>query len=292
MSDKALVSADSSPIGRIIPSATARIGIVVTLTLLLIGFVSVVWTPYPVTGTAVGVQLMDPTLSHPFGTDPRGRDILSLTMKGLLTSYVVAGIAVAIGLLVGVPLGLAAAAYGGWVDRIIGQVRDTAAAIPALVLAAILATNAGPGAVVGMAALGFAAIPVFARVARDSVRPLLARDDVGAARLAGFSPWEAATRHVFPAMAPLIVTQSLSVLGFAVLAEAALSYAGLTAQPDSISLGLLLREAQSFLMFEPHLILPGIAAVLAAAALHLAADGVRKSVDADLRAGERDDALA
>jgi peptide/nickel transport system permease protein len=282
-----------TPIGQIIPTMAARIGVIVTLILLLIGFTSLVWTPYVVTGPTVGMQLMEPGLAHPFGTDAQGRDVLSLTMKGLLTSYVVAGIAIAIGLLFGVPLGLAAAAFGGWADRIVMRVSDLTAAIPALVLAAILATNAGPGAVVGMAAIGFAAIPVFARATRDGARPLFARDDVSAARLAGFGAWDAATRHILPAVTPLILAQTLSALGFAILAEAALSYAGLGAQPDGMSLGLMMRDAQSYLLFEPHLVLaPGIVAILAAAALHLAADGVRSVVGPELRAGERDDALA
>jgi len=291
MSEETAIAPGLKQLGQIIPSARARVGIIVTLTLLLIGFLSLVWTPYGV-GSTVGSQLMDPSLPHPFGTDAQGRDVLSLTMKGLLTSYVVAGIAAAIGLLFGVPLGLAAAAFGGWPDRIVTHVSDLTAAIPALAVAAILATNTGPGAVVGMAAIGFAAIPVFARATREGARPLFARDDVNAARLAGFDAWDAATRHIFPAVSPLLLAQTLSALGFAIVGEAALSYAGLGAQPDGMSLGLMLRDAQSFLLFEPHLILaPGISAILAAAALHLAADGVRGGVSPELRAGERDDAL-
>ena len=76
---------------------------------LLLGFVSIVWTPYPVTALDVGSAMQDPSGGHWLGTDELGRDVLSLVMKGTLTSFIVAAIAVAIGGLVGVPLGLAAA---------------------------------------------------------------------------------------------------------------------------------------------------------------------------------------
>ena len=89
-----------------------RIGAIASLLFLLIGFVSIIWTPYPIEVISISNAMQDPSPAHWFGTDHLGRDMVSLVMKGTLTSFVVAAIAVAIGALIGVTLGLAAAAWG------------------------------------------------------------------------------------------------------------------------------------------------------------------------------------
>src|ERR1041384_4064717 len=90
-----------------------RIGAIASLVFLLIGFVSILWTPYPIETLSISNAMQDPSPAHWFGTDHLGRDMVSLVMKGTLTSFVVAAIAVAIGALIGIPLGLAAASWGG-----------------------------------------------------------------------------------------------------------------------------------------------------------------------------------
>ena len=95
-----------------------RIGAVASLLFLLIGFVSIIWTPYPIENVVIGSAMQDPSPAHWLGTDHLGRDMVSLVMKGTLTSFIVAAIAVAIGALIGIPLGLAAAA---WAARASGR---------------------------------------------------------------------------------------------------------------------------------------------------------------------------
>jgi peptide/nickel transport system permease protein len=100
-------------------------------------------------------------------------------------------------------------------------------------------------------------------------------------------------RHAFPDLSRTILALTLAMLGFAILGEASLSFAGLGAQPDGMSLGLMLLKAQGTLLFAPWLVLaPGLAATVAAGALHLAADGLRRDIEPTLRAMEHDDALA
>src|SRR5690606_23518681 len=104
---------------------------------------------------------------------------------------------------------------------------------------------------------------------------------------------DAAARHVLPALLPFLAAQVATQLGFAVLAEAALSYVGLGTQPGGASLGLMLRDAQGALLFEPLAALaPGLVLALAAAALHLVGDGLRRDLDPALEQVEGDDALA
>ena len=80
-----------------------RIGAIASLVFLLIGFVSILWTPYPIETVSISNAMQDPSPAHWLGTDHLGRDMISLVMKGTLTSFVVAAIAVAIGALIGVP---------------------------------------------------------------------------------------------------------------------------------------------------------------------------------------------
>lgn len=276
-----------------LPGAGLRVGVIATLVLLLIGFASLVWTPHPVDGADVTAQLLDPSLTHVLGTDAQGRDVLSLVMKGMLTSYVVAGIGVALGGLVGAPLGLVAAWRGGSIGWSVERFSDFLGVVPALATAALIGALAGPGVVNVMVAIGLATMPLFARTTKAAAELLLQRDYVAAGRLAGLGEWDAAGRHVFPDLMPMVIGQTLMLFGFAVIAEAALSFVGLGAVADGISLGLMLREAQGSIAFEPLLMLaPGLAVALIAVSLQLAGDGLRRTADERLGMAERDDALA
>jgi peptide/nickel transport system permease protein len=270
-----------------------RLSLIATLLLLLAAFVSLVWTPHPVDRSDVAAQLLDPGAAYLLGTDAQGRDVLSLLMKGMLTSYVVAAIGVAVGLFVGVPLGVLAALRGGHAARAVRYFGEGLASLPALAVAALLAVLAGAGAASAMVAIGLTAIPHFARLTQAAAGTLLGSDYFAAARLSGMSLWEAANRHVVPDLRTLLLSRAATALGFAILAEAALSYAGLAAQPGAISLGLMLREAQSYLLFEPVLTLaPGIAVVLMALLLQIAGDRLARTLDPRLAELEADHGAA
>ena len=150
-----------------------RVAVALALVLLLLGFASMVWTPYPVTSLDVGSAMQDPSGAHWLGTDQLGRDVLSLIMKGLLTSFVVAAVAVAVGALLGLPLGLAAAYWGTPGRLTLDGVDLYLTAAPAVVFAVLFALLLGPSAATVMLAAG--AVPVFL-LARKSLPtlPLLA----------------------------------------------------------------------------------------------------------------------
>lgn len=261
-----------------------RIGAIASLLLLLIGFVSIVWTPYPIETISIGNAMQDPSPAHWLGTDHLGRDMLSLVMKGTLTSFVVAAIAVAIGTLIGVPLGLAAAAWGGPAEWAILRVNDFLFAFPALIIAMLITTVFGPGAINAMIAVGIFNIPVFARVARAGALSLKTLDYIAAARLAGMGPLEIARRHILPNIASLIIVQATIQLALGILAEAGLSYVGLGTQPPATSLGLMLKDAQTYALLKPSLaLIPGITIILIVIALNLAGDGLRDQLDPRLR---------
>lgn len=261
-----------------------RIGAVASLLLLLIGFLSIAWVPYGVESINVGAAMQDPSGAHWLGTDHLGRDLISMVMKGMLTSFVVAAVAVAIGALIGLPLGAAAGVWGGAGDWAILRVNDFLLAFPALIIAILIAAVFGASAVNIMIAVGIFNVPFFAHVAREGVLNFKSLNYVDAARLAGMSTADIARRHILPGMAGLIIAQTVTQLAVGVLAEASLSYVGLGVQSPATSLGLMLRDAQTYALLKPTLaLIPGLTIVLIVVALNLTADGLRAELDPGLR---------
>jgi peptide/nickel transport system permease protein len=261
-----------------------RIGAIASLVLLLVAFISLAWVPYPIESINVGAALQDPSGAHWLGTDHLGRDLISMAMKGMLTSFVVAAVAVAIGAIVGLPLGFAAATWGGGADWAILRVNEFLLVFPALIIAILITAVFGPSAVNVMVAVGVFNIPFFARAARDGVLSYNSLNYVDAARLAGMGSADIARRHILPAIAGLILVQAVSQLAVGILAEASLSYVGLGAQPPATSLGLMLRDAQAYALLKPALaIVPGLLLVLIVIALNLTGDGLRQQLDPSLR---------
>jgi peptide/nickel transport system permease protein len=260
------------------------IGLAATLIFAAMGLLSLVWTPYPITDIAIARRFATPGAEHLLGADQLGRDMLSLIMSGTLTSFTVAVMAIIIGVGIGVPLGLAAAIYGGPVEWVVLRFSDLAFAFPSVVIAILIATLMGPGAGNAVIAIGIFNMPVFAQVARGGALAISTLDFVAAARLAGLSRPMIALRHLLPNIASLIIVQGTIQLSLGILAEAGLSYIGLGTQPPATSLGLMLRDAQSLFLIHPWLSLaPGIAIVVIVIALNIAGDGLRDALDPRLK---------
>jgi peptide/nickel transport system permease protein len=255
-----------------------------SLVLVLAALLSLVWTPYPIGTINVANRLAGPSPAHWLGTDPFGRDILSLLLKGAANSILVAVVAVGIGILLGVPLGALASATGGWLDELVMRLSDFAFAFPALLTAVMITALWGPGAVNAIIAIGIFNIPVFARLTRGGALSLWQRDFVLAARLAGKGGVRITTGHILPNLAPLVIVQATIQFALAILAEAGLSYLGLGAQPPNPSWGKMLNEAQTFMFLAPQLaIYPGLCIVLSVLGLNLLGDGLRDLLDPKLR---------
>lgn len=250
----------------------------------LLGLVSLWWTPYPIEQIAIARRFAVPSAAHWLGTDHLGRDMLSLVMSGTLTSFLVAALGVLIGVGIGVPMGLAAVAWGGPVEWLVLRLSDLTFAFPAVIVAILIATLAGPGESNAIIAIGVFNIPVFARVARGGALSIATQDFVAAAQLAGLGPAAIALRHLLPNIMSLLIVQGTIQLSLGILAEAGLSYIGLGTQPPATSLGLMLRDSQSLFLIHPWLsIVPGLVIVLIVIALNIAGDGLRDAMDPRLK---------
>jgi peptide/nickel transport system permease protein len=224
--------------------------------------------------------LAGPDLSHPFGSDQLGRDVLSRVLFALRTSLGVAIGSVALAMLVGVPLGLLAGYRGGWADSLIMRPLDLLLSLPALLLAVSLIAILGEGSIVAGVAIAIIYLPIIARVVRSSTLVVRERSFVTAARARGASPLAVMRRHVLPnAIGPALV-QATVLMGFAIQVEAALAFLGLGAQPPTPSLGLMLLDGYQVLQQAPWVdIFPGLAIALAVVAFLLIGDGLRRVYD-------------
>ncbi len=263
------------------------LGVLFTSLFVLGALLSFLWTPYDHTVLDIANKLQAPNAAHPFGTDQLGRDILSMIMVGARTSIAVAVVAVGIGMGLGVPLGLTAAAWrGGWPDEIIMRGNDLIFAFPSLLIAIMITAVFGPSAVNAIIAIGIFNIPVFARVTRGAALSLWTRDYILAARVAGKGAGRISVEHILPNVANLLIVQGTIQFSLGILAEAALSYVGLGAQPPTPSWGRMLAESQTLFILAPHITLfPGFAIVLTVLGLNLAGDGLRDLLDPKLRRG-------
>jgi peptide/nickel transport system permease protein len=260
------------------------IGGVLSGAVVLVAFLSVVWTPYSPTAMDILHKLATPSLAHPLGTDPFGRDVLSMLMTGAANTLGVSVIAVVIGAGIGVPLGSLAAARGGWVDDLVMRTTDLAFAFPALLTAVMITALAGPGAVNAMIAIGIFNIPVFTRVARGASRVVWERDFITAARAIGKTNLSIVARDVLPNVAAVLLVQITIQFALAIIADAGLSYVGLGTQPPHPSWGKMLNDAQTFIYRAPLLaVFPGAAITLAVLGLNLLGDGMRDLLDPRLR---------
>ncbi len=261
-------------------SGTRRAGLIVgagiTCSFVGIAMIAEFWTPYDPAVLSIIDRLQAPNLHHWLGTDQLGRDVLSMIMAGAKNSVGVALLSVIIGGVIGVPLGLLAAARRGAIDELIMRGNDLVFAFPSLLLAILITAVFGPGAVNAIIAIGIFNIPVFARVARGGALQLWTRDYTLAARVAGKGSMRISFEHVLPNLVGLLAVQGTIQFSLGVIAEAGLSYVGLGAQPPTPSWGRMLNEAQTLTALAPTLALfPGLAVLLFVLGLNLLGDGLR-----------------
>ncbi len=256
------------------------LGFVLSFVVVAMALVSLVWTPYNPNRMNPRDRLQGPSISHPLGTDQYGRDTLSRVMTGAVNSIIVGLVTVAIGLTVGVLLGLAAAYYGRFVDEAIMRFSDLLFAFPAVLTAILITSVLGPSMINAMLAIGVFYIPIFARLTRAVAQGVWQQEFVTAARASGIGEWAITRRHILPNILSPLLIQGTIQFAVAILAEAGLSYLGLGTQPPNASWGRMLNEAQTFMNLSPWMaIFPGVAIAWAVLGFNLLGDGLRDTLD-------------
>lgn len=256
------------------------VGFILSAAVVIVAAISLIWTPYDGNKMNPRERLQGPTWSHPLGTDQYGRDTLSRVMTGAINSIIVGLVTVAIGLTLGVLLGLASAYYGKLVDESIMRLSDLLFGFPAVLTAILITSILGPSMINAMLAIGIFYIPVFARLTRAVAMTVWEREFVAAARASGISEWSITWRHVVPNILSPLLIQGTIQFAVAILAEAGLSYLGLGTQPPTASWGRMLNEAQTFMSMSSWMaIFPGMAIAWAVLGFNLLGDGLRDTLD-------------
>jgi peptide/nickel transport system permease protein len=253
--------------------------------LFLVALLSPVISPYNPNATNPDHSYLRPlSPGHILGTDELGRDLLSRVLWGARVSLPVAFVAVSVGLIGGGVIGLVSGYAGGIADLLLMRLVDALLAFPGLILAIAVVAALGPGLRNAMIAIGIVAIPVYARLVRAMVLQLKQMEFVVATRSLGATPLRLVLGHLIPNLLnPVIVQVSLSA-GFAILAEATLSFLGLGAQLPTPDWGQMINTGAAFLTNDPWLaIVPGAAISITVYSFNLMGDSLRDALDPRLR---------
>ena len=266
---------------RLVTHRSAVVGLAVMSIYAVAAILGPIVVPFnPGQSHLVDVFLAPGQQGHLLGTDNLGRDELLLLVYGSRYTLSLGLMAVALGIVVGVPLGAISGYFGGWADIVIQRLTDILLAFPPIVLALGLIAGLGVGLRNVVIAVGLSSVPSFIRLVRaDSLR-LREMPFVEAAVALGVSPWLVLVRHVIPnALAPVIVQATLS-MGFAILLAASLGFFGLGVQFPTPEWGQMLGEARNYIFSDPNLAtIPGLAIFAAVLAFNLVGDGLRDALD-------------
>ena len=262
----------------------AALAILVLLVLVIVAIGAPWIAPYAPTAQDANNMLAAPGPGHLLGTDDLGRDIFSRLVYGAPATVYASLLAVGVAILIGLPVGLAAGFFGGWTDDIISRVIDTFLSFPAIVLAIAVTGALGIGLTNGMIAVGIVMFPALARIVR--ARTLIVRQElyVDASRCFGAPAWHILWKHVLPnALQPVIVQVTL-LLAAALLAEASLSFLGLGIQPPNPSWGAMLARAYQYMEIAPEqMYAPGLAILVVSLAFNALGESLRIVLDPTMK---------
>ena len=258
-------------------------GALLSALIVVIALLAPVLAPFPGdagTATHPFLVLRPPSAQHWFGTDNVGRDVYSRVLYGARISPLIAVIVLAISCAVGIPLGVAAGYFGGWVDETIMRVTDIFLAFPPLLLALALAAVLPASITTVILVIALTWWPWYTRLIRGQAASVAGRPYIDRCRALGISRWRIIFRHILPnSITPLIVQVSLDV-GGVILTVSALSFLGLGAQDPTPDWGLMVAEGQDYFLTSWWVVtFPGIAILVTAFAFTLLGDGLRDLLD-------------
>lgn len=213
---------------------------------------------------------------HWLGTDPFGRDTLSLSLVAAVNSFTISVASMLAALVIGGSIGIIAAEMGKKTKILANGAVELGIAFPPVITAALLVTIYGAGVIQEILALAIFFIPGFIRLSQQAASTILAQDYIAAGRLAALNTRQIHFRHVLPNMVPGLLVQFSVNVALAILAETGLSYLGLGAPPPLPELGRLLASYQVHIFDHPLLVaVPGGIVLLLVLGVNLLGDGLR-----------------
>ncbi|MER7664220.1 MULTISPECIES: ABC transporter permease [unclassified Streptomyces] len=196
----------------------------------------------------LSMKLRPPSPAHPFGTDDVGRDLLLRCVYGLRISLLVGVVAALVATVIGTLVGAAAAAFGGWTDRLVMRIVDTFASVPHLLLGIFIVAMFRPGVWPVIVSVALTHWLSTARIVRSEVLSLRSRPYIDAAISGGASRWRVTARHLLPGVLPQAGLAAVLMVPHAMWHESALSFLGLGLPAHQASLGNLVQSARGSLL--------------------------------------------
>lgn len=240
--------------------------------------------PYDPNATSLKESLQPPSLSHPFGTDQLGRDVLTRMLHGARISLTVGFVAVAVSITIGIFIGSISGFFGGWIDNVLMRFVDMVMCFPTFFLILTVVAIVEPSLWNIMIVIGVTGWTGTARFVRAEFLTLKERDYAVAARAIGAKNGRIIFRHILPnALSPVLVSATLGIAG-AILTEAGLSFLGFGVPPPIATWGNILSEGRLYVISAPWLVVfPGFAILLTVLAFNLLGEGFRDAIDPKLR---------
>lgn len=262
-----------------------QFGLVLVVLVLLAALFAPWLAPHdPLSGDLRGAYLAAPGGEYPLGTDSQGRDVLSRVLHGARISIAVGLISQSVAVLLGVALGLLAGYYQRWVDALVMRLADITLAFPTLLLLIAVAAAVRPSLPVIFLVIGVVGWAAMARIVRSQVLTLKRSEFVLAAEALGARDTRILLRHLLPNVQAQVIIAATLGIGGAIMAEAALSFVGLGAQPPTPSWGAMVADGRDLLRVAPWVsFAPGIAIGIAVLGFNLVGDILREVYDPRLR---------
>ncbi len=263
----------------------AMVALGVLAALILVAIVAPWITPQDPTAQNLRAVLVPPgTDGYWLGSDQLGRDILSRLITATRVSLLAVLLAVTVALLAGAPAGFVSGFVGGRFDTVVMRVNDAVMSFPPLLLAIALVAVLGPSLRNAMFAVGIVFAPRFLRLVRGVVLGLKEETYIEASRSIGTPTRVILVRHIVPNTLSPVTAQLAVTAGFAMLAEASLSFLGLGVQPPAASWGSMIREGFLYFYQSPYLgIFPGIMITITVLTFITLGDGLRDALGREER---------
>lgn len=231
--------------------------------------------------TDFAAKSLPPSLSHPFGTDWMGRDMLLRTLAGLSTSVLVGLMAAVASSLIALALAAAAALGPRWADHAVSWLIDLMMGIPHIVLLILISYALGKGfwgVTIGVAVTHW---PSLARVVRAEILQCRESTFVAVARKLGQSPLRIALKHMVPYVLPQFIVGLILLFPHAILHEAAVTFLGFGLPPEQPATGVILSESMAYLSAGMWwlAVFPGLALIATVLLFDVAGSNLRKLID-------------
>ncbi|WP_440059783.1 ABC transporter permease [Thermogladius sp. 4427co] len=267
-----------------------RIGIIIITAIIVMAISAPFIAPYPEEGWGlIPLNQTDrvgqpPSLSHLFGTDDKGRDLLSRVLIGASTALLQIVLVTGISLLIGLILGIVAAYYKGFIEHVLNYIIEVFLAMPAILLAAPLKMVFGPGLQVVVASMVLTWWAWYGRIAYVYARSITEMDYVTLSKLAYIPGYKIIYRHIIRNASPPVVVQAITDLGSVLLEASSINFLGFGLPPDSPDWGVIAQNGFYYILKMPWIsLIPGFFILITALGFSMVGDSLREEIDPKLR---------